>query len=129
MICVKMNYQLSFRNYLFSLLIWTHNMLYFCSVHLQYDSMCNVGKYHTCYSSIFYFTLHNIDSASDAAFASILSSISSNWNNSFQIFSHHQFVVYLNFIYQPVVKSEVLCFLQLDGPVEMCQEEYEMMAI
>ena len=30
---------------MFSLLIWTHNMLYFSSVHLQYYNMCNVGKY------------------------------------------------------------------------------------
>ena len=47
----------------------------------------------------------------------------------FEFFSHHQFVMYLNFVYQSVAKSEVLCFLQVDGPVEMCLEEYELMAI
>ena len=48
--------------------------------------MSNMGKYHTCYSYLFHFPLDNVDSASDAAFASISSSISSNWNNSLWIF-------------------------------------------
>ena len=58
------------------------------SVYWTYDNMWwDVGKCHTCYSAVFfYFTLNKVDSASDAAVASILSSISSNWNNSFQIF-------------------------------------------
>ena len=47
----------------------------------------------------------------------------------FEFFSHHQFVVYLNFIYQCLAKSEVLFFLQVGGPVEMSWEEYELMAI
>ena len=51
-----------------------------------YDNMWDVGKCHTCCTAIFYFSLNKVDSASDAAVASILSSTSSNWNNSFQFF-------------------------------------------
>ena len=56
------------------------------SVHWKCNNIWDVGKCHTCYIVIFYFLLNKVDSVSAAAVASILSSTSSNWNNSFQIF-------------------------------------------
>ena len=48
----------------------------------------------------------------------------------FEFFSHHQFVVYLNFVYQCVAKSEVLCFFcKLVGLWRCVGRKYELMAI
>ena len=65
MILWKWNTNFSFRNYLFSLLIWTHNNVVLLSI--EHMTICGMLVNVTCYSAIFYFTLNKVDSASDAS--------------------------------------------------------------
>ena len=56
------------------------------SVYWKCNNIWDVGKCHKCYIVVFHFLFNKVDSVSAAAVASILSSTSSNWNNSFLIF-------------------------------------------